>query len=234
MESLQILITGANRGLGLELAAEFLRRGHRVCAINRNTSDAWSALEKQYSQKSYQAPGDVADEDSIEKALHCIAVKFGHLDLIINNAGVHWEQTNPLIEDADLSVYAKTYEVNSVGPLRVVKHSLPLLRQGRLKLIANISSESGSIGSSRRRSEYSYCMSKAALNMACKILQNSLKDEGIKVLAVHPGWFRSDMGGPAAPISTAESARAVAELLLKPVDLDGPIYVDLHGDEMEW
>ena len=76
----------------------------------------------------------------------------------------------------------------------VIKNALPLLRKGRKKLIVNFSSEAGSIGTCGRQSEYSYCMSKAALNMASQILQNAVKAEGIKVLALHPGWFSSDMG----------------------------------------
>ena len=139
-----------------------------------------------------------------------------------------------LLEQVDFSVYLPAYQVNAVGPLMVVKYALPLLRKGQKKLIVNVSSEAGSIGACWRKSEYSYCMSKAALNMASRILQNALKEEGIKVLALHPGWFSSDMGGAAAPITPSDAAEEIVKLVLNPPGLDGPIYVASNGEALEW
>jgi NAD(P)-dependent dehydrogenase (short-subunit alcohol dehydrogenase family) len=126
------------------------------------------------------------------------------------------------------------YQVNAVGPLIVVKYALPLLRKGQRKLIINFSSEAGSIGACWRKSEYAYCMSKAALNMASRILQNALKEEGFKVLALHPGWFSSDMGGVDAPITPAEAAEEIVKLVLNPLSLVGPIFVASNGEALEW
>ena len=126
------------------------------------------------------------------------------------------------------------YQANAIGPLMVVKYALPLLRKGNKKLIVNFSSEAGSIGACGRTREYSYCMSKAALNMASRILQNALKEEDIKVLALHPGWFSSDMGGAEAPITPSEAAEEIVKLILNPPGLDEPIFVDSNGETFEW
>jgi NAD(P)-dependent dehydrogenase (short-subunit alcohol dehydrogenase family) len=138
------------------------------------------------------------------------------------------------LEQADFSVYFPTYQVNAIGPLLVVKYALPLLRLGNQRLIVNFSSEAGSIGACWRTREYSYCMSKAALNMASQILQNALKEEGIKVLVLHPGWFSSDMGGANAPITPIEAAEEIVKLVLNPPGLDGPIFVAPDGEALEW
>jgi NAD(P)-dependent dehydrogenase (short-subunit alcohol dehydrogenase family) len=230
----QILITGANRGLGLALTEKLLADGNYVHAINRRESFEVLQLQEKYPGSLQLYPGDVSDETSVRQSLHKIAGQVSALDIVLNNAAVHLEQSRPLLEQVDFSVYLPTYQVNVIGPLMVIKNSLPLLRKGRKKLIVNFSSEAGSIGACERQSEYSYCMSKAALNMASQILQNAVKEEGIKVLALHPGWFSSDMGGAEAPATPSEAADEIVKLLLNPPGLDGPVFVDSHGDTLEW
>jgi NAD(P)-dependent dehydrogenase (short-subunit alcohol dehydrogenase family) len=117
--------------------------------------------------------------------------------------------------------------------LRVAKHFLALLRKGNRKLLVNVSSEAGSIGDCRRKTEYAYCMSKSALNMGSKLLQNHLQADGIKVVALHPGWFNSSGKGP-APISAEEAAVKVLATILKSHTLDGPMYLDPEGKELPW
>jgi NAD(P)-dependent dehydrogenase (short-subunit alcohol dehydrogenase family) len=230
----EILITGANRGLGLALAEKLLAGGQHIHAINRQGSQDLLELKKKYPGSLQLYSGDVSNENSIRLALEAIASQTGSLDMILNNAGVNLEQSGPLLEQVDFSIYLPTYQVNAIGPLMVVKYALPLLRLGNKKLIVNFSSEAGSIAASWRTGEYSYCMSKAALNIASRILQNALKEEGIKVLAMHPGWFSSDMGSPNAPITPAEAAEQIVKLVLNPPGLDGPIFIAPNGDEMDW
>ena len=234
MASYTILVTGANRGLGLALTERLLNGGHQVCTISRHQSDGLLGLHSRFPDTLRRFPGDVTDEFSIRAALEAIAGEVSHLDILINNAAVHLEQAAPPIEEADFAGYLPSFEVNSIGPLVVVKHALPLLRKGEGRLIANISSEAGSIGKARRKAEYSYCMSKAALNMASRLLQNALKEDGIKVLAIHPGWFSSDMGGAEAPITPAEAAEPIVALLMGPPDLAGPVFVTSRGEAMDW
>jgi NAD(P)-dependent dehydrogenase (short-subunit alcohol dehydrogenase family) len=230
----KILITGANRGLGLELTGLLLKRGHQVFAINRRESDELLKLRDDYSDDLLLYSADVTEEGEIEDIIRRISEKFEHLDIVINNAAVHLEQSAPDIEQVDFSVYLPTFSINSVAPLIVVKHALALLRRGNRKLIVNVSSEAGGIGTAWRKGEFSYCMSKAALNMASQLLQNALKDEQIKVLTVHPGWFSSDMGGSQAPITPAQAAQDVEKIVAKSWPLDGPVYIDPQGKVLAW
>jgi NAD(P)-dependent dehydrogenase (short-subunit alcohol dehydrogenase family) len=230
----KILITGANRGLGLALTENLLAGRHMIYAIIRQESPELLRLQEIYPGSLRLYSGDVSEESSIRLALENITSQAGSLDILLNNAAVNLESSRPMLEQVDFSVYLPTYQINAIGPLVVVKYALPLLRKGYKKLIVNFSSEAGSIGTCERTSEYSYCMSKAALNMASRILQNALNEEGFKVLAVHPGWFSSDMGGVDAPITPAVAAQEIVELVMNPPDLDGPVYVSSNGNAIEW
>jgi NAD(P)-dependent dehydrogenase (short-subunit alcohol dehydrogenase family) len=229
-----ILITGANRGLGLAMTEIFLSQRHRVVAIIRKNNDTLQNLQDKYRDDLSVFSADVTAEPSIKNTIEAIAGQIKYIDILINNAAVHLDPERLPIEQVEFSDYPRTFLVNSVAPLLVIKHALPLIRKGQKKLIVNISSEAGSITNAWRKSEYAYCMSKAALNMASRILQNDLHKEGIKVLAVHPGWFSSDMGGQAAPITPALAAEQVVSLLLKSFDLKGPIYYGPGGETMPW
>jgi NAD(P)-dependent dehydrogenase (short-subunit alcohol dehydrogenase family) len=229
---LDILITGANRGLGLAMTRRFLAAGHRVFAVVRGENEALKEMGKKNGLLCFI--GDVSDEPAVKRAFTEIGRRTKGLDILINNAAVHLDPQRLPLEKVDFSVYLPTFRVNSVAPLIVARYALPLLRKGNKRLLVNISSEAGSIRDAWRKSEYAYCMSKTALNMATRILQNGLKDEGIKVLALHPGWFRSDMGGKEAPITPDEAAAKVVEVILHPPDLNGPSFVDSDGKEMNW
>jgi NAD(P)-dependent dehydrogenase (short-subunit alcohol dehydrogenase family) len=229
---LDILITGANRGLGLAMTRRFLAAGHRVFVVVRGENEALNEMEKKNGLLCFI--GDVSDEPAVKRAFTEIGRRTKGLDILINNAAVHLDPQRLPLEKVDFSVYLPTFRVNSVAPLIVARYALPLLRKGNKRLLVNISSEAGSIRDAWRKSEYAYCMSKTALNMATRILQNGLKDEGIKVLALHPGWFRSDMGGKEAPITPDEAAAKVVEVILHPPDLNGPSFVDSDGKEMNW
>jgi NAD(P)-dependent dehydrogenase (short-subunit alcohol dehydrogenase family) len=230
----RLLITGITRGLGLCLAEYFLHKGHTVFGLGRWESEGVLRLKKEYGGRFLFFIVDITDETKISDTFGMIKNITGSIDILINNAAVHFEQHKPDIHLVDFSVYVETFKVNSIAPLMVVRSFLPLLKKGRKKCIVNISSEAGSIGNAWRKAEYSYCMSKAALNMASKILQTRLKEDGIKVLAVHPGWFSSDMGGPEAPITPRDAAEQVAKTILKEWPIDDPIYMDAEGKEMPW
>jgi NAD(P)-dependent dehydrogenase (short-subunit alcohol dehydrogenase family) len=229
----QIFITGAARGLGLAMTAQLLGRGCQVSVFVRTESDALRELQSSSGGRLSIHWGDVTDEASVQQAFAEVAQRLGHLDVIINNAVIYLDGSRPNIEDADLTICARTFEVNSVGPLRVVKHGLPLLRKGQRKLVVNVSSEAGSIGDCRRTTEFAYCMSKSALNMGSKLLQNRLAPEGIEVLVLHPGWFNSSGEGP-APISAEQASVKVLATILQPRTPGAPLYVDPDGKALPW
>jgi len=230
-----VFITGADKGLGMSLTRLFLREGFRVYAGLHRPDDASPELGRLYPELFFPIPLDVASLDSVRAAASRVAELAGALDLLINNAGVLLETRTPL-EELDLAVHPlmRTMDVNAFGPLRVCQQFLPLLERGERKLIINITSEAGSIADCWRESEFAYSMSKAALNMLSKILQNHLAPRGFKILAVHPGWMRTDMGGKDADIEADEAAEGIFRLASRNWDRDDPIYMDYLGQPMRW
>jgi NAD(P)-dependent dehydrogenase (short-subunit alcohol dehydrogenase family) len=181
-------------------------------------------------------PLDVADPGSIRQAVEKAREITPSLDILINNAAVHLENEIAALEDLDLEDghLERTMAVNVFGPLRVAQQFLPLLEKGRGKLILNVSSEAGGIADCPRSREFAYCMSKAALNMQSRLLRNYLKPRGYTVLSVHPGWMRTDMGGPNADLSPDESAHGIFELATRGRLPPDEIYLDYRGRPLRW
>lgn len=208
----RILITGAGRGIGLELARQYLERGDLVLATARNLEDAadLQALAAEYPDRCHLLSLEVTDEANIAAVAAQAAAQVDGLDVLINNAGVFPRNERP--ETLDAQVLLETLHVNAVAPLIVVRELLHLLRGGTRPRIVNITSQLGSL--TRRASGrcYSYCSSKAALNMLTRSLAFDLHDEGIIAVVVHPGWVQTDMGGAHAPVLAGESARGIIAL----------------------
>ena len=232
----RILVTGADAGLGLSLVKCFLREGYEVFAGVYRSTVGLNPLAAQYASSLMLISLNVADMDSVCDAARQVARLTSALDIVINNAGIHLENSKSSLEQLDLADghLQQTMEVNAFGPLRVVQQFLPLLEKGRQKLILNISSEAGSIADCRRENQFAYCMSKAALNMQSKILQNYLGPRGFKVLAVHPGWMRTNMGGPQAPLPAEAAAEAIFKLGLRRWNMEDPMYIDYQGIPLSW
>jgi NAD(P)-dependent dehydrogenase (short-subunit alcohol dehydrogenase family) len=231
-----ILITGADKGLGFSLAEKFSDNGYNVFAahLEENPDNLVKLSNKNSSVKLIRM--DVSSDESVSAAV-CEFSKLnseGSIDILLNNAGVHFEESYSSLEDVNFDVALKTHNINSLGPLRTVKSFLPFIKNGEKKLIINISSEAGSLSDCWREKEFDYCMSKAALNMQSILLQNYLKKDRIKVIAVHPGWMRTDMGGSKADIDSKESAEGLFYLAEKDFALNDPIYMDYKGKIMHW
>ena len=232
-----ILVTGADAGLGLSLVKRFLKAGFAVFAGVYRSDAELHKLASEYGEALALIPLDVAEMESVRAAALQVAERTNTLDIVINNAGIHLvKNPSQSLEQLDFEnqQFQQTMDVNAFGPLRVVQQFQPLLENSAHKLIINISSEAGSIADCQRENQFAYCMSKAALNMQSKILQNYLKPCGFKVLAVHPGWMRTNMGGPNATIPPDESAEGIFQLALKEWKADDPIYVDYRGVSLPW
>jgi NAD(P)-dependent dehydrogenase (short-subunit alcohol dehydrogenase family) len=230
-----ILITGAGGGLGAALTEDFLRAGATVFAAVRTKSQRLAELHERVGARLFVLTMDVADESSVKAAINQISAVTDHLDVIVNNAGVNLKETVDLkIEDIDFTNMRAVLDVNAIGPLIVLKHSLRLLLKGTRRIIANISSEAGSISGCQKRDWYDYCMSKAALNMASKILQNDLRDRGVKVFAIHPGRMKTKMGPAGATLDPSESSWRIQTLIQEKADSTESIFLSYTGETLEW
>ena len=231
-----VLITGTSRGLGLGMTRHCLQLGATVFAAARHPdTPELAALQDTYGARLIRIPMDVSQTDSVVSAAEQVAQVTDHLDLVVNNAAAHPVDSKEPLEHMEPDNCLDIFSINTIGPLRVVKAFLPLLERGKQPTVANISSEAGSISSSQRGREFAYCMSKAALNMQSVLLQNALYDRGIRVLAIHPGWIRTDMGGPRAPLDVAEAAVRVLGAIREARDpADGPVFVDTQGHPMPY
>lgn len=239
MESIAF-VTGADRGLGLALCAGLLDRDWIVFA--GQYMPEWpelTGLARRFPEALHIVPLDVASIDSARAAAQVVAQNSDHLDLLINNAGVISPAMYRTIrEPQDYDEIHRMYDINAVGPLRVVEAFLPLMDRGKLKRLCFISSESGSIGRSYRQSRYGYCMSKSALNMAVSILFNHLRPEGYTFRLYHPGWVRSYMSGKKnteADLEPEEAAAKALPFFINPrEDEDRLAMVDYQGQEWPW
>ena len=207
-------VTGADRGLGLALTARLLARGWRVYAGQYMPEwPALDALEARYGARLVPVPLDVADTGSTLAAAERVGQDTDRVDLVINNAGVLSPHAGPIREPQDYDEMHRLYNVNALGPVRVVEALLPLTAQSALKRLCFISSEAGSISRCTRTSWYGYNMSKAALNMAVKLLFNRLRREGYTFRVYHPGWMRTYMSGEKGLDATLEPEEAAVPAL---------------------
>ncbi len=207
------LVTGADRGLGQGLCAGLLQRGWRVFA-GQYMPD-WPELGElllRYPDRLHLVPLDVANITSVQAAAQSVAASVDHLDMLISNAGIRGG-SGDIREGLDYDHAHRVYDVNSLAAIRLVQAFLPLLDRGALKRLCFVSSEAGSIAMSQRTSQFDYCLSKTALNMAVRIMHNDLYGEGYGFRLYHPGWVRSYMSGAKNPRATLEPEEA-AEMAL--------------------
>ena len=210
---MKLIVTGAGKGLGLEIVGEALRRGHEVAAGIRSLETNVDALKA----RQEGAPGkltllelDVDEEDSIAKAKEAMADRWGTVDALINNAGILLARDQS-IERLEFAAVENTFRTNLYGPMKMVKHFLPLLKESDRPFILNVSSEAGCFAGAYG-GDYPYALSKAALNYFTAQLRKELVPQGFGVYAMHPGWIRTPMGGSQAPGDPLDSAKAILDL----------------------
>jgi len=220
-----VLITGANRGLGLEFARQYAANGWTVIGTARRPAQAddLKALDVEVLEL------DVTDRNSI--AALALVLEGRAVDMLINNAGIFPRVSE--IDRVDADDYAQTLMVNTLGPMLVTQALMPNLRKGELKRIVNITSQLGSI-EMNSGGFYGYRESKSALNMFTKTLAAELGPDGFICLAIHPGWVRTDMGGSSASLSSEESVSAMRAVIGSVTSDDNGTYRGYNGDSVAW
>jgi len=212
------LVTGANRGIGLEISRQLAELGNRVVLGARNIAQGEAAAKTLSSNSAKLTPAelDVTDGATIEKLVRIINSDFGRLDILVNNAGILIDETDLPSETKPETVRA-TFETNLLGPWRLCQAFLPLMKRNNYGRIVNVSSGAGAL-SEMSEDLYSpaYSISKASLNVLTIMLASELRGSNILVNAVCPGWVRTDMGGANAPRSVQEGADTAVWLATLP------------------
>jgi NAD(P)-dependent dehydrogenase (short-subunit alcohol dehydrogenase family) len=230
----RVIITGANRGLGLEFTRQSLARGDRVIAGYRDPqhADALNALATAHPDRLHVRALDVADARSITAFAQEASHLFDGLDLLINNAGknVPGERFGEVAVDA----LDACFQTNAVAPFLLAQTLAPLLRKGNAPVVANLSSRLGSIALTNGFYTPSYAISKAALNMATVLLAQALKGDGVRVIALTPGWVKTDMGGDGAQLLPAASVSGMLGVIDATTMEGSGTFADYLGEPVPW
>ena len=228
-----VLITGANRGLGLEFSRQYAEAGWRVIAACRSPVGAkeLALLADEYSSVQIEAL-DVADFAEID----VLAEQLGDeaIDVLINNAGVYGDTAAHGFGQLDYQVWAATLQVNTLAPLKMAEAFLPHLERGDDRLIATVSSLMGSVTDNTSGGSLVYRSSKAGLNAAMKSLSIDLRPRNIGVLILHPGWVRTDMGGENALIDAEESVTGMRQQIKSFNIAQTGQFIKYDGTVMPW
>lgn len=223
-----VLITGANRGLGLEFARQYAADGWTVHATCR---DPEAATDLQaLGGDVHRHPLDVADPKQVE----LLAAGLGDtpLDVLLNNAGIFGDRSG--FGAVDLDMWARTFQVNTIAPYRLAAALAENVARSEQKVIAHVTSKMGSIADNTSGGCYVYRSSKAALNMVARSMAHDLAPRGIKTIVLHPGWVATDMGGAGAPLQVQPSISGMRAVIagLSP-DQSGRFW-NYDGSEIPW
>jgi NAD(P)-dependent dehydrogenase (short-subunit alcohol dehydrogenase family) len=236
-----VFVTGTDRGLGLGFVKVLLESGHNVFAghFSSDTKEL-SELKYKYNNKLSLVRLDISSDESVRQASEEIKKQTNSIDILINNAGILGDIEKTIMDKLDFEEILKIINVNTLGPIRVINELVDLVLKSETKIIANISSEAGSIGQNYREGWFGYCMSKSALNMGGALIHKNIIKQGGRVMQIHPGWVKSYMSGSKNEAADYEPEDA-ATRILKTIDeyskspsTNLPIYVDLNGKVQKW
>ena len=227
------VITGSNRGIGLELVRAYLERKDwhiHACCRDPQKADALRDLVTANLGRITLHRLDVTDPVPMNETVD--RLKNQPIDLLINNAGIMGQGSQSL-DDMDYEAWAEVFAVNSMAPMRVVQSFLPSLRAAQNAKIVTISSQLGAL-SYRSDGRYAYRSSKAAVNMVMKMMAEELEPEGIACILFHPGWVQTDMGGAAADITPRESAQHMASVIDQITLSETGAFLNWDGKPHDW
>jgi NAD(P)-dependent dehydrogenase (short-subunit alcohol dehydrogenase family) len=224
---LRVLVTGASRGIGLELVRQYLAAGARVFAAARDpeVGELRALAATMAGERLTRVALDVTSEAQGGAAAAAVGAVCDGLDVLVNNAGRNAKGV--ALTSAPAEQMLDLFRLNAVAPVLVARAFLPLLRRGRAPRIVNVSTQVGSFGWNRHGQSPLYAASKAALNMYTRALARELPD--VTVVAVHPGWVRTDMGGASAPLAPAESVEHLRRLIARVTPADTGQFFDHDG-----
>ena len=230
---MNVLITGASRGIGLEMVRYGIEQGWRIFACCRHPQQAESllSLAKLASGRVSVHVADMYELATIQALSY--ELRNDAIDILVNNAGIYGSDKNKF-GHVDVQSWINTFQVNSIAPLKVAEALIEQVRMGEQKIIACLSSKMGSMADNGSGGSYIYRSSKAALNAVVKSMAVDLQAEGIKCVALHPGWVKTEMGGPNAEISTRESVTGMFDILLSLQVKDSGRFIDIDGTDIPW
>lgn len=229
-----VLITGANRGIGLEFATQYATAGWQVIACCRQPQQATalSQLAEQYKNRFFIHQLDVrkfAEIDQLSQKLRDLPI-----DVLINNAGIYPPAQNGEFGHINYEDWIETFKVNTLAPLKITEAMIEQVARSHLKIIATLTSKMGSIDDNQRGGSYIYRTSKTAVNMVGKSLAIDLQPRGIISVLLHPGWVQTDMGGQGALITAKQSVTGMKKILDEITLADTGKFFAYDGQSIPW
>ena len=225
-----VFITGANRGLGLEFVKEFTEKNYEVIATCRDLNSSIDLSNLAKSNLTIQLHQlDVSNTKNIQDLSNHL--KNEPIDILINNAGIYHSGS---FSSVNKDSWIESFVTNTIGPYEVIENFLPNVLLGIEKKIVSITSKMGSIDDNTSGGSYIYRSSKTALNSMMRSLTHDLKNQGIATLTLHPGWVRTDMGGPGGWIDSFESVQGMIKQIDKLTLKNSGNYLDYAGKSINW
>ena len=224
-----VLITGASRGLGFEFCKQYATEDWQVLACCRKPEMADKLANIPNVRVFSLDVSDFAQIDKLATQLQDTAI-----DVLINNAGVYGESGKCGFGQLDYAAWMQTFKINTQAPVKMAEAFLPQLKRGHKKLLVSISSQMGSIADNSSGGSLLYRTSKAALNAAMKSLAIDLETQGIGVLVLHPGWVKTDMGGPNALIDKQKSIVGMREVIARFTPAQSGSFLKYDGSTLPW
>ncbi|MER2491189.1 SDR family oxidoreductase [Catenovulum sediminis] len=229
-----VFITGANRGLGLEFTRQYAQAGYQVIATTRAPLQAEALQKLAQAHNNIQIMSlDITDEKQLAGVKSMLQQQA--IDILIANAGYYGpKDERNAFGQIDSEEWLKTFQINTIAPLKLVETLYPNLQAGAEKKIAILSSKMGSIDDNSSGGSYIYRSSKTALNAVIKSLSVDLKGDGIKVVSLHPGWVKTDMGGPNALIDSETSVKGMMGVIKGLTGKKSGTFIAYDGKQIAW